>query len=109
MSRGPCGLAQLLGGRSGGLGGVAAALLVGADDRTAACDEAARGVRLERRTEVARAAALSADAGEQEDRPRHQLAEVVQEVWPRGAGHRPDRGEPALADLVAAHLVDDPR
>src|SRR3954452_14078925 len=107
MSRGPGCSSQRLGGLRGGLGGVFSALFVGADDRPAGGDQAAGGVRLEGGPEVLCAAALGADAGEQEDRPRHEGAEALEEVWAGGAGHGSYRREPAGAYVLGAHLVDD--
>src|SRR2546423_14417826 len=96
MSRGrdgPSRLAELLGRGGGCMCGVAAPFLVGADDRAGGGDKAARRMRLERRAEVLDAAALGADTGQEEDRTRHQVAEALEEIRPRGAGHCADGGE----------------
>ena len=59
--------------------------------------------------EVLDTAALRADAGQQEDRARHQLAQAREELRAGGAGDRPDERQPAVAGVLRAELVDEPR
>ena len=70
---------------------------MGADDRARRGDEAAGAPGRERRGEVLDAAALRADAGQQERRARHQLAQP-REVLGRG---RADDGADVARPVVA--------
>src|SRR4051794_20031735 len=55
---------------------IAACVGVRVDDRARCCDQTSSGMRRKRRAEVVGAAALRADAREQEDRAWHLLAQL---------------------------------
>jgi hypothetical protein len=101
-----CG-AELAGRRARRSGGFAAALLVGTRNRARRRHECRGAARRPRRAEVLDAAALRADAWEQEGRARHARAQSLEVLGRRGPDDRADIGQAAPADAVGAELVDE--
>ena len=79
----------------------------GVRDRPGRADQTARPARREGRREVLHPAALGADAGQQEDRPRHQLARPLEVTGLGRSEYRADVRQ--IAGLRPAQSVDDPR
>ena len=85
------------------------ASLVRIDDRAGSRDEGARGAALEGAPEVGDRAALGTDAGQQEDRARHQAPRLGDGLRMRRADDRADGRQADVADHLLAPLVDERR